>query len=126
MFVINFIILKTFILNIILLLLGEFLAMSFLNQSKIKTKPIMTSSRLFSCALHWPPVIAPSSDWFIVLTVCVGFGQVIIILLWFWFYKTQLKTRLRQCYMHVVTIMVCWYVLCSTIPFCCSLIAVFG
>ena len=38
--------------------------------------------------------IAPSSDWSIVLTVCVVIGQIIIILLWFWFYDTQLKTNL--------------------------------
>ena len=37
-FVINIIILKTFILNIIFLLLGESLAMPFFNQSKYKTK----------------------------------------------------------------------------------------
>ena len=72
------------ILNMILLLLGESLVKSFLNQSKIKPKPIMTSSN----------VIATSSDWFIVLTVCVVIGQVIIMLLWFWFYDTQLKTNL--------------------------------
>ena len=65
-FVINIIIPKTFILNIMLLLLGESLATSFFNQSKIKPKPIMKSSHAFSYSWHWLPVIAPSSNWLIV------------------------------------------------------------
>ena len=69
---------------------GVSLATSFLNQSKIKPKPIMTSSYTVSYSWHW----LPSSDWLIVLTVCAVIGQVIIILLWFWFYDTQMKTDL--------------------------------
>ena len=70
-FVINFIILKTFIVYIISLLLGESLATFFLNQSKIKPKPIKTSSHTLSYPWHRLPGITPSFYWFIVLTVCV-------------------------------------------------------
>ena len=50
-FVINFVIPKTFILNIILLLLGESLVTSFLNQSKIKPKPIILAHVFLRLAL---------------------------------------------------------------------------
>ena len=60
-----------------------------------KTKTNYDILACITYAWHWLPVIAPSSDWFIVLTVWVVIGQVIIILLiWFWFYGTQLKTNL--------------------------------
>ena len=72
----------------ILLLLGESLATSFLNQSKIRPNYDILA-RIFLClALASCNLLQQSSDWFIVLTVCVCvcvcvvIGQVIIILLW--------------------------------------------
>ena len=89
-------------LNIMLLLLKESLATSFFNQSKIKPKPIMTSSHAFSYSWHWLPVIAPSSKWLIVLTVSAVIGQVIIniflvLVLCFGFIETRSMTRLHAC-----------------------------
>ena len=60
-----------------------------LNQSD--TKPIATLSQAFSRAWHWLHAFASSSHWLIVLFMFVVIGHYNL-LLWFWFYDTQLKT----------------------------------
>ena len=58
-----------------------------------KTKPNRDwHSHAFSRALRQLPVITSSFDWFTVLCVCsLWLAE---LLLWFWFYDTQLKTTL--------------------------------
>ena len=66
----------------------------FFNQSDVKLKPFVSWSHAFSRAWRQLHVFASSSDWFHVL-----FSSVVIdksVLLWFWFYYTQLKTALMS------------------------------
>ena len=65
----------------------------FLNQSEVRTKPIVACPHAFSRAYRRLYVFVASSDWLIGLSASVVIGQSNHRLR-FWFYFTQLKTAL--------------------------------
>lgn len=63
----------------------------FLNQSRLKLKPIVPRSHPFYRGWRRLHISDASFDWFIVLCVCRDWSER---LLWFWFQNIQLQTAL--------------------------------